>query len=315
MTNTKTSGLGDQLLVGGNVVGGDVQSYSFASPHATIDVTDITQSAHSRIGGLRDGSGSLTVYFDPATGAAHDVFKGLPTTDTLMTLLRGQGIGLQSLCMNAKQINYDPTRSNTGEFTFKVDAQANGFGLEWGEQLTPGLRTDTAATNGASYDAAGGASAPVVPATTVAATNPARIAATVVVTGGTVTNVVVNGVSVGTGDGTYTVPGGATIALTYSAAPTWTWTWQTLYGGQAYLQAIAFTGTSATVTIQEAPDNSTWATLATFTAVTAGQTSQRVVVPNTTTVNRYLRVITTGTFTNFEFEVTFDRNPVAGVTF
>lgn len=64
---------------------------------------------------------------------------------------------------------------------------------------------------------------PVVPATTVGIQNPAAYPATVVVTGGTVTAVSVNGVTVGAGDGTYVVPVGGVIALTYSAAPTWTW--------------------------------------------------------------------------------------------
>jgi hypothetical protein len=311
--STKTSGLGDQMLIGGSVVGGDVQTYSFASPTGVQDVTDITQSGHSRIGLLRDGSASLTVFHDPASGGIHDVLKTLPTSDVLLQLLRGQGLGLQSACLNAKQINYDPTRTNTGELTFKVDAQANGYGLEWGEQMTPGVRTDTTATNGASYDAAGGATAPAVPASGTPATNPARIPATVVISGGTVSNVAVNGTSVGTGDGTYTVPGGATIAVTYSVAPTWTWTWQSAFGGQAYLSVGAFTGSSATVTLQHSADNAAWSTLAAFTAVTSAPGSQRVVVANNTTVSRYLRVITTGTFTNLKFAVMFNRNPLAVV--
>ena len=50
--------------------------------------------------------------------------------------------------MVAKQLNYDGTRANDGAFTFAVSAQANGYGLEWGKQLTAGTRTDTGATNG-----------------------------------------------------------------------------------------------------------------------------------------------------------------------
>lgn len=311
----KSSGLGDQLLVGGNVVGGDVQSYNLASPLALQDGTDITQSAHARIPLLRDGTASLNVFFDPAAGASHDVFKALPTSDTQLMLLRPAGIGNDAACINAKQLNYDGARSNTGELMFKVDAQANGFGLEWGDQLTPGVRTDSTATLGATFDAAGGATAPAVPASTASATNPANIPVTVVISGGTVTNVAVNGVTVGTGDGTYTVPNGGKIAVTYSAAPTWTWTWGTAFGGQGYLQVAAFTGTSVTATIQHSADGTTWTTLAAFTAVTAAPAFQRIAVANTTTVNRYLRVSSTGTFTNAVFAVAFDRNVVAGVSF
>ena len=65
--------------------------------------------------------------------------------------------------------------------------------------------------------------APAVPASTVAVqnTNPAPV--TVVITGGTMTAVLVNGVTVGTGAGTYTVPAAGAISMTYSVAPTWAW--------------------------------------------------------------------------------------------
>jgi hypothetical protein len=55
-------------------------------------------------------------------------------------------------------------------------------------------------------------------------TNPVSLACTVVITGGTMTAVKVGSAQVGTGAGTYTVPGGTPITLTYSAAPTWAWT-------------------------------------------------------------------------------------------
>lgn len=54
--------------------------------------------------------------------------------------------------MVGKQVNFDGTRGDDGDFKFSVQAQANGFGLEWGRQLTAGIRTDTAATDGASID-------------------------------------------------------------------------------------------------------------------------------------------------------------------
>lgn len=65
--------------------------------------------------------------------------------------------------------------------------------------------------------------APSVPLSTVAVTNPATAPMTVVITGGTMTAVIINGVTAGTGAGTYTVPGQAAISMTYSAAPTWAW--------------------------------------------------------------------------------------------
>jgi hypothetical protein len=65
--------------------------------------------------------------------------------------------------------------------------------------------------------------APSVPASTVNATNTNPWAIAVAITGGTLTAVTVNGVVVGAVAGTYFVPAGGTINVTYSVAPTWTW--------------------------------------------------------------------------------------------
>jgi hypothetical protein len=66
-------------------------------------------------------------------------------------------------------------------------------------------------------------SSPAVPATTVAATNSTGTVVAVTITGGTLTSVVVNGSQAGTTAGTYLVPVGGTISITYSVAPTWAW--------------------------------------------------------------------------------------------
>lgn len=64
-------------------------------------------------------------------------------------------------------------------------------------------------------------------------------------------------------------------------------------GGVAHLHVTAFSGlTSNTVKIEHSSNNSTWATLGTFTAAT-GTTSQRLTIAAGTTVNRYLRVVDT----------------------
>lgn len=68
---------------------------------------------------------------------------------------------------------------------------------------------------------------PAVPATGVAAQNTTGFPVSVVISanGATITNVVVNGVSVGTAAGTYTVPAYGAISISYTVAtPTWTWT-------------------------------------------------------------------------------------------
>jgi hypothetical protein len=65
---------------------------------------------------------------------------------------------------------------------------------------------------------------PAVPASTVTTVNNSGQTAFVTVIGGTVTSINVNGTQVATATSfTATVPAGATIAVTYSAAPSWYW--------------------------------------------------------------------------------------------
>lgn len=85
-----------------------------------------------------------------------------------------------------------------------------------------------------------------------------------------------------------------------------------VFGAQFYLHVFAFTGTSVTVKIQESGDNGVgdaWAdvTGGTFTAAT-GITTQRLETARGQTVERYLRAVTTGTFSNAVFSVVAIRN-------
>lgn len=151
----KASGLGDNLYVAGYNLSGDINSLgNVGGGNSPLPATDITQAAMARLGGERDGRMEYVAYFDTAVGAAHLRLSPLPTTDQIMTYCRGTNVGDEAACMVAKQINYDPTLGTDGSFTFAVSAQASATGLEWGNQLTAGLRTDTAATNGAGYDTA-----------------------------------------------------------------------------------------------------------------------------------------------------------------
>jgi hypothetical protein len=258
-------------------------------------------------------------YFDAATGQAHPVLSALPTTDGQEMVTIGSTIGSPVAAMVGKQINYDPTRATDGSLTFKVNNMANGYAQEWGYLVTPGIRTDTGATNGTAWDGGAGFTTPAVPASTTPVTNTSSLPATVVIAGGTMTNVAVNGVTAGTGAGTYTVPAGGTISLTYTVAPTWTWALQTTFGAQAYMQVFGFTGTDATVKLQDSADNSTFTdvTGGAFVQITAGNQAQRLALTTTATLRRYVRAttITTGGFTSLAFAVMLNRNPVAPVAF
>lgn len=237
----KQSGLGDHLYVGGYDLSGDIGSIQrIAGGPAAMDVTGIDKSGYERIGGVRDGGIDFSSWFNDALGQEHPVLSTLPTTDVIVTYCRGLALGSAAASCVAKQIGYDGNRATGGAFTFAVNTQSNGYGVDWGVQLTPGARTDTTATNGTSID------------------------------------------------------GGAA----------------TTFGGQFFLQVTAFTGTSVTVKIQDSADNSTFAdvTNAAFVAATA-LGSQRIAV--TGTLRRYLRVVTTGTFSNAVFVVQASRNLTA----
>lgn len=73
------------------------------------------------------------------------------------------------------------------------------------------------------YNPKGVLGPPAVPATTVAYTNAYGVDATVHITGGTVTVIAIGGTTTGLTSGSFRVPSGSTITLTYSVAPTWVW--------------------------------------------------------------------------------------------
>lgn len=246
---SKQSGLGDYLYIGGYDASGDIGAVNrVGGGPAALDVTAINKSAMERIGGLRDGGIDYTAFFNPAIGGTHTKLTALPTTDVLMTYVRGATLGGPVANCYAKQLNHDGTRGDDGAFTFAGSTQSSaGYGLEWCEGLTAGRRTDTAATNGPTVD---------------------------LLTG------------------------------------------PTAFGLQAYLHVFSLTGTSVTVTIEHSADGLSWSALpgAAFTAVAAAPAAQRVQTGRTQTVQRYLRAITTGTFTSAVFAVSAARNSV-GTTF
>lgn len=244
----KSSGLAQNFYLGGYDLSGDTGAGDEIGGGlaGTQDVTGIDKSAYERKGLLRDGRLSWTSFFNPSAAQAHPVLAALPTTDRNEMWATATSIGSPAACMVGKQIDYNPTRGADGSLTISVSSQANAYGLEWCELLTAGKRTDTTATNGASFD-------------------------------------------LGTGS--------------------------LAFGLQAYLQVFAFTGTSVTIKLQESSDNGAgdaWAdvTGGAFTAVSSAPTAERIQTGRSQTVERYLRVVTTGTFSNLVFAVAVNRNDV-----
>lgn len=248
----KQSGLGDNFYLGGYDLSNDTASLDeIGGGPVLLDVTGIDKSAYERIGGLRDGRIEWTSHFNDGTGlnGTHNRLATLPTTDRQLMYFRGTTLGNPAACLVAKQLNYDPSRADDGRITIKVRAEANGYGIEWGNSLTAGKRSDTAATNGTSVD-------------------------------------------FGTGS--------------------------TTFGAQFYLQVFSFTGTDITIKVQESSDNGAGDAFAdvtggSFTQVTSAPTVERLETARSQTVERYLRVVTTGTFSECTFAVVAVRNDTSTV--
>lgn len=80
------------------------------------------------------------------------------------------------------------------------------------------------------------------------------------------------------------------------------------FGLQAYLHVFAFTGTSATIKLQGSSDNAVGDPYAditggAFTTVSTFPQSQRIQTARNLAVERWMRVVTTGTFSNLVFAV------------
>lgn len=251
----KQSGLQQNLYVDGLDISGDTQSFSkLGGGCAVLEFTGIDKLAFERKGGLRDGGITATTFFNPGSlvfanplvdTGSHALLRQMPLTDRILTFADLQsGVGGAIV---AKQGTYDATRAADGALTINVDAMANGFGFEWGDQLTSGKLTQGGAGNGTPLDS-----------------------------------------------------GAAT----------------TNFGAQAYLQVFNFVGTSAVVKIQSSTDNAVgdpYADVAglTFTTVTTAPTAERIQTGRTAAIERWLRVVTTGTFSALTFAVMVVRNQTA----
>jgi hypothetical protein len=80
------------------------------------------------------------------------------------------------------------------------------------------------------------------------------------------------------------------------------------FGLQAYLHVFALTGTNVIVRLQHSNDNGVgdaWAdvTAGAFTSVTAVPGKERIQTARNLTVKRYLRAVSSGTFTSATFAV------------
>lgn len=241
----KQTGLGGGVWVSGYDLSGDFNALgTVATPVGTTTLTGVDKSAEERGKVLIDGNLAATAFFNPET--AHPALSSLPRADRIFTYaVNKTAVGDPAASMIGKQINYDPNRAANGAYTIGVQAQANGYGLEWGQLLTPG----------------------VVALTEAAAT-----------------------ASLNVGD-------------------------EYDFGLQAYLHVFEFTGTDATITIQQSSDDDdldAWAAVTggAFTEVATlldseSQVSERIQTARDQTIEQYLRVnvTTSAGFTSLSYAI------------
>jgi len=154
----KTGGLGDNFYVQGLDLSGDTSALSkINGGPAALEVTGINKAATERLGGKRDAGMDFTAWFNPySAGIPAGMYK-LPTTDVIGTYFRGTAIGNDGAAMNARQLNWDPTRGTDGSMSLACSLSSDAYGLEWGFQHTAGIQTDATGptTSSAGYDDTG----------------------------------------------------------------------------------------------------------------------------------------------------------------
>jgi hypothetical protein len=155
----KQTGLGAGFWLDGYDLSGDIGSLSRINSARNVnEVTGIDVSAFERVHSHRDGGMEFNAWMNKASGQAMPVLKTVPSTDRIASYLhRKSTIGAPAAACVGKQISYDPTRDTDASLSWTVTVESNGYGVEWGQLLTAGKRTDTSATNGAAVDMEGAA--------------------------------------------------------------------------------------------------------------------------------------------------------------
>jgi hypothetical protein len=149
----KQGGLGDNFYISGLDLSGDVSAISkIGGGPALLDSTGIKAYANERLGGKRDGSLDFSSWFNPYNPGVPSGMYLLPGADVIGSYFRGTTVGGEGAACVAKQINWDGSRGNDGSYSFAASLQANGYGVEWGEQHTAGIQLDAAPFSSAGLD-------------------------------------------------------------------------------------------------------------------------------------------------------------------
>lgn len=118
----KQTGLGwttasvDDASTAAQAIINDINSVSFATPRAVIDVTGLDVSAFERLLGLADFTVELTGTFNAAANMSHAVFSTVPSTSVPRTVTLT--VGGKTLAGDCLFTDYSLSRAQSGEFTW-----------------------------------------------------------------------------------------------------------------------------------------------------------------------------------------------------
>lgn len=154
---TVESAIGSRFFLDGYDISGDVgQIGTVRISNSPIDISNITESGMRRLSGRKGGEMSWNVFFNDAAAQEHAALKAINRTNRYAGWAhRCAAIGDSGIAMLGKQMNYDWNLGADGGLVGSVQMLSNGAPVEPGILLTPGKRTDTGATNGASHNFGG----------------------------------------------------------------------------------------------------------------------------------------------------------------
>jgi hypothetical protein len=161
---SKISGIGERFYVNQYDLSGDVGALgTIQAARNQQDVTVLADVAIERLGLLRDGHLAYTAFFDTVTGQEHLVLRNLPQS-ALITWATGTTAGADAASLVANHTDYPVTRGADGSLVTTPTADANGYGMQWGNLLTAGAQLFASAGIGTAVDdyfpSFGGISAP-----------------------------------------------------------------------------------------------------------------------------------------------------------
>ena len=236
----KESGLNVRLYVEGKDMSGSANALDGAGySQAMLETTPLNTSAATRITGLADGTLSVNGYFDTSDDApwAEDSGK-LPSSDAVVLVALSSAVGDPSVGMNAKEGEFNVSRSSGSAISIASSFSGNGMGGEFGEMLTAHDDTHSSAGSGTVVDSGASSSS----------------------------------------------------------------------GGAGYVQVISLGSGSVVVNLQESTSSGgSYSNFMTFSTVAAAAAPSAERVTMEGTVQRYIKVVTTGTFSNAKIAVAFAR--------